>query len=150
MDETKTVTTTEKKEIVRLRKLAAFQKRCKHDGGHHWQDTYGNKCHMQRDFKKARTWHCDLCFALLPFGQSLNPYAEQLAFDFLLGKFNHLTGGFPSVAFHDGYRQYDERVEAWLERSRALDGESAASKIEEWLDDYAAGALALELENEWP
>lgn len=135
-----------KADEARARKLVAFQARCPHPPGRHWQDQYRYKCHMRRDFKNAHTWHCDACFAQLPFGESLNPYVEQLAFDFLLGEFDHHVGGFPSVAFHDGYRNYDERVDAWVQAAARVGGERAARDAADQLDDYAAGAFASELE----
>lgn len=128
------------------------QKACTHPlDKRHWRDDNGWMCHMRRDFKRARTWHGYYCGAMLPIGQTLGDYAETLAFAFLGGEFEHVTGGFPTVAFHDGYRNYDERVEAWIHNSSRLDNERSAEKTQEWLDDYAAGAFARQLEKAgWP
>lgn len=138
----------QREDAARRRKLKAFQKRCAHPPGRHWQNEHGWKCHMRRDFKNARTWHCDHCFAMLPFGESLNPYVEQLAFDFLLGKFEHVTGGFPTTAFHDGYRNYDERMESWQQSAVYYADQRRMSEMEDHHDDYAAGAFARHLEEE--
>jgi 3',5'-cyclic AMP phosphodiesterase CpdA len=141
--------TEDERRAKALRKLKALQKRCEHPPGRHWQDANGYKCHMRRDFKTARTFHCDHCFALLPFGESLNPYVEQLAYDFLIGKFEHITGGFPSTAFHDGYRNYNERMESW--RSAHNGDERQRQWFADQLEDYEAGAWAHHLETEgWP
>lgn len=79
------------------------------------------------------------------------PYDEALAFRFLNGDYRDAVGGFPSVAFHDGYRDYNERITSWIENSPRLDGDRSSEKIREWLADYAAGALARSLEEDgWP
>lgn len=67
---------------------------------------------------------------------------EGLARAFLLGAFVCVTGGFPSVAFHDGYREYDERMEGWLA------GRSSNEQKRQWETEYAAGAFARLLEEE--
>ena len=67
---------------------------------------------------------------------------EALAFAFLRGEFQSMRGGFPSVAFHDGYREYDERMESWLS------GRIGAHERRKYETEYAAGAFALHLERE--
>ena len=83
---------------------------------------------------------CDL---ILPFGQAKDVRAEMLAFEHTLGAHTHEFGGFPSTPFHDGYHDYNERIEAWM-TSR-----ETPERIASWLDGYAAGAFAKHLERKW-
>jgi hypothetical protein len=105
---------------------------CLHDGGGYWVDETGAGL-TAPVFQEARLWLCALCKLPLPFGQSLNTYTEDLAYRFLEG------GGFPSVAFHDGYRNYDCRMQSWVSSS---DPAWFARRVA----DYEAGAFARELE----
>jgi hypothetical protein len=79
----------------------------------------------------------------MPFGQALETYREGLAYRFLAGEYQHVTGGFPSVAFHDGYRELDYRMQSWMSPG---DTRFTDSELIRWIAHYEAGAFALHLE----
>lgn len=94
--------------------------------------------------EETRTWHCDHCGKIFPIGPSGNDPVEWMAFAFLEGQFNDRISGFPSISFHDGYRNYNERFESWMSRYPYED-----DWLSRRLDEYASGALAQELEPIW-
>ncbi len=66
---------------------------------------------------------------------------EAMAHAFRMGAYRGVRGGFPSVAFHDGYREYDDRIPSW-NSTRPTERER-----KQWEMEYAAGAFALHLDS---
>lgn len=62
--------------------------------------------------------------------------AEVLLARFIAGEFRGWLGGFPSVAFHDGYHNYTARMRWW----------SSSERRDRALAEFAAGALARAIE----
>ena len=123
-----------------------MKSKCTHFGDKHWKDAHRCPCGPW-DVRKAVTWNCDLCGETLAFGPSIDDPVERMAFAFLLDDYGGMIGGFPSTAFHDGYRNYNERIESWIGRSSVVDFRDAW--LIRQLAEYNAGVLAKELEPIW-
>lgn len=109
----------------------------------HWRNNIGVLCDPW-EMEEARTWHCDRCGEIFPIGPSVDDPAEWMAFAFLEGAFDSRPSGFPTTAFHDGYRNYNERMESWI-----TGYPEDVVWINRKLAEYAAGAFSRELSPIW-